>query len=97
MKGIQTVRDAEKCVELGVQGILVSNHGMYLCPPHTLNQCTIVNLTAIYVGGRQVDGCIAALDMLPEIAEAVGDRVDIRASPLSSYLPIYYSTSRTNG
>ncbi|KAL6243667.1 hypothetical protein RBB50_009660 [Rhinocladiella similis] len=27
LKGIQTVADAEKCVELGVQGIVVSNHG----------------------------------------------------------------------
>jgi lactate 2-monooxygenase len=28
-------------------------------------------------GGRQVDGAVAALDMLPEIAAAVGDRLDI--------------------
>lgn len=28
-------------------------------------------------GGRQVDGCVASLDMLPEIAEAVGDKIDI--------------------
>lgn len=28
-------------------------------------------------GGRQVDGAVAALDMLPEVAEAVGDRVDV--------------------
>ena len=27
MKGIQSVEDAKKCVELGVQGIVVSNHG----------------------------------------------------------------------
>ncbi|KAG8851852.1 hypothetical protein FRB96_009036 [Tulasnella sp. 330] len=54
LKGIQTVRDAKKAVEVGVQGIVVSNHG-----------------------GRQVDGCVASLDMLPEIAEAVGDKIDI--------------------
>ncbi|GAA4026308.1 lactate 2-monooxygenase [Allokutzneria multivorans] len=28
-------------------------------------------------GGRQVDGAVAALDALPAIAEAVGDRVDV--------------------
>src|SRR5918997_3121885 len=28
-------------------------------------------------GGRQVDGAIAALDALPAIAEAVGDRMDL--------------------
>ena len=27
LKGIQTVEDAQKCVEIGVQGIVVSNHG----------------------------------------------------------------------
>jgi len=27
LKGIQTVEDAKKCVELGIQGIVVSNHG----------------------------------------------------------------------
>jgi len=54
LKGIQTVRDAKKAVEVGVQGIVVSNHG-----------------------GRQVDGCIASLDMLPEIAAAVGDKLEI--------------------
>ena len=27
MKGIQTIEDAQKCAELGVQGIVVSNHG----------------------------------------------------------------------
>jgi 4-hydroxymandelate oxidase len=28
-------------------------------------------------GGRQLDGAIASLDALPEIVEAVGDRIDI--------------------
>jgi isopentenyl diphosphate isomerase/L-lactate dehydrogenase-like FMN-dependent dehydrogenase len=28
-------------------------------------------------GGRQVDGCVASLDMLPEIVEAVGDSLEI--------------------
>lgn len=54
LKGIQTVEDAKKSVELGVQGIVVSNHG-----------------------GRQVDGGVSSLGVLPRIAEAVGDSIDI--------------------
>ena len=54
LKGIQTVEDAQKCVELGVQGIVVSNHG-----------------------GRQVDGGVSSLGMLPRIVDAVGDKIEI--------------------
>ncbi|KAJ5950449.1 Aldolase-type TIM barrel [Penicillium vulpinum] len=54
LKGIQTVADAKKAVECGVQGIVVSNHG-----------------------GRQQDGGIASLDVLPEIVDAVGDDLEI--------------------
>ncbi|RAL05796.1 L-lactate dehydrogenase [Aspergillus ibericus CBS 121593] len=52
IKGIQSVADARKCVEYGVDGIVVSNHA-----------------------GRQVDGAIASLDALENIAAAVGDRI----------------------
>ncbi|MFV0530142.1 MAG: alpha-hydroxy acid oxidase [Flavobacteriales bacterium] len=54
LKGIQSVEDAVKAVEIGVSGIVLSNHG-----------------------GRQLDGAPAALDILPEVVEAVGDKVDI--------------------
>ncbi|KAL4881874.1 FMN-dependent dehydrogenase [Aspergillus karnatakaensis] len=54
LKGIQTVSDAKKAVEIGVQGIVVSNHG-----------------------GRQVDGGIGSLDVLPEIVDAVGDKLEV--------------------
>lgn len=54
LKGIQSVADARKCVEVGAQGIVVSNHG-----------------------GRQQDGGVSSLGMLPRIAEAVGDKLDI--------------------
>ncbi|KUJ16958.1 L-lactate dehydrogenase [Mollisia scopiformis] len=54
LKGIQTVADAEKCVELGLQGIVVSNHG-----------------------GRQVDGGVSSLGVLPRIVDAVGDKLDV--------------------
>lgn len=54
LKGIQTVEDAQKCVEMGVRGIVVSNHG-----------------------GRQVDGGVSSLGVLPRIVDAVGDKLDI--------------------
>ncbi|KAF4463024.1 L-lactate dehydrogenase (cytochrome) [Fusarium albosuccineum] len=53
LKGIQSVHDAKKCVEIGVQGIVVSNHG-----------------------GQQQEG-VGSLSMLPQIVEAVGDKLDI--------------------
>jgi len=54
LKGIQTVQDALMSVEVGVQGIVVSNHR-----------------------GRQQDGGNASLAVLPHIAKAVGDKLDI--------------------
>ncbi|KAI1618353.1 putative FMN dependent dehydrogenase [Exophiala viscosa] len=54
LKGIQTVEDAQRAVELGLDGIVVSNHG-----------------------GRQVDGGVSSLAVLPRIFEAVGDKLDI--------------------
>ncbi|GAB1191578.1 hypothetical protein APSETT444_000758 [Aspergillus pseudonomiae] len=54
IKGIQSVADAKKCVEYGVDGIVVSNHA-----------------------GRQVDGAIASLDALENIANAVGNKIYI--------------------
>lgn len=54
LKGIQTVADAKKAVEYGVQGIVVSNHG-----------------------GRQQDGGIGSLDVLPEIVDAVGNDLEV--------------------
>lgn len=54
LKGIQTVQDAQRAVDAGIQGIVVSNHG-----------------------GRQQDGGIGSLDMLPEIAEATKDKLEI--------------------
>jgi lactate 2-monooxygenase len=54
LKGIQTVADARHAVDVGVQGIVVSNHG-----------------------GRQQDGGVGSLDVLPEIVDAVGDKLEI--------------------
>jgi isopentenyl diphosphate isomerase/L-lactate dehydrogenase-like FMN-dependent dehydrogenase len=48
LKGVQSVADAKKCVEYGVDGIVVTNHA-----------------------GRQVDGAIASLDALEQIADGM--------------------------
>lgn len=54
LKGIMSVEDAKRAVDIGCTGIVLSNHG-----------------------GRQLDGSRAAFDQLEDIAEAVGDRIDI--------------------
>ena len=54
VKGVMTVRGAQKAVEAGAAAIVVSNHG-----------------------GRVLPGAAATADVLPEIVDAVGDRVKI--------------------
>lgn len=54
LKGVQTVEDARRAVEVGVQGVVVSNHG-----------------------GRQQDGGVSSLGVLPRIVEAVGAEVEV--------------------
>ncbi len=54
LKGIMSVADAKKAVDIGADAIMVSNHG-----------------------GRQLDGSRAPFDQIAEIADAVGDRIDV--------------------
>jgi lactate 2-monooxygenase len=54
LKGIVHAEDARRAQQLGVDGLLVSNHG-----------------------GRQVDGALGALDALPAIRAAVGERMPV--------------------
>ena len=54
VKGILHEDDARRAVELGVDGIIVSNHG-----------------------GRQLDGAIAPLNVLPSILNAVGEKTEV--------------------
>jgi isopentenyl diphosphate isomerase/L-lactate dehydrogenase-like FMN-dependent dehydrogenase len=51
LKGIATAEDAVRAIELGIEGIYVSNHG-----------------------GRQLDHGAGAVEVLPEVVEAVGGR-----------------------
>ena len=53
-KGILTAEDAKLCLERGLDGIYVSNHG-----------------------GRSLDYTASTLEVLPEIADAVGGKVPI--------------------
>ena len=54
VKGILRPDDASRAVDLGVQAIIVSNHG-----------------------GRQLEGAPAAVDALPAVIDAVGDRAEV--------------------
>lgn len=54
LKGIQNVDDAKEFVDLGADGLIVSNHG-----------------------GRQLDRSVTPLEVLPQIAQAVGGRVPV--------------------
>lgn len=54
LKGIMSVEDAKKAVDIGATAIMVSNHG-----------------------GRQLDGSRAPFDQISEIADAVGDQIDV--------------------
>ncbi|MDZ7628335.1 MAG: alpha-hydroxy acid oxidase [Parvularculaceae bacterium] len=54
LKGVMSVEDARRAVDIGAGAIMVSNHG-----------------------GRQLDGSRSPFDQIAEIADAVGDRLDI--------------------
>lgn len=54
LKGVMSVADARRAVDIGADAIMVSNHG-----------------------GRQLDGTRAPFDQITEIADAVGDRIDV--------------------
>jgi L-lactate dehydrogenase (cytochrome) len=54
LKGVMHPDDARQAVEIGIDGIQVSNHG-----------------------GRQFEAAPAAIDVLPAIAKAVGDKATV--------------------
>ncbi|KAL4883910.1 FMN-dependent dehydrogenase [Aspergillus karnatakaensis] len=93
LKGIQHVDDAKLALEAGCDGIVVSNHGgmafflisllmtyFYHFPvtnvplQKSLENCFVCILTT---SGRQLDGAIGSLEVLPEIVDAVGDKLTI--------------------
>lgn len=54
LKGIMDVEDAKIAADMGIETIVVSNHG-----------------------GRQLDGAASSISMLPDIADTVGERVEL--------------------
>lgn len=54
VKGLLTIGEARQAADLGVDGIVLSNHG-----------------------GRNLDGAASPLEILPSIADAVGERVSV--------------------
>lgn len=54
LKGIMSVDDARRALDIGASAIMVSNHG-----------------------GRQLDGSRSPFDQISEIADAVGDKLDV--------------------
>ncbi|MBV8933362.1 MAG: alpha-hydroxy-acid oxidizing protein [Kutzneria sp.] len=54
LKGIQSLADARRAADAGVEAIALSNHG-----------------------GRQLDQAPAPLELLPAVADAVGDRLEV--------------------
>jgi lactate 2-monooxygenase len=54
LKGILHADDAQKALDYGMDGIIVSNHG-----------------------GRQVDGCVSTIEMLPRITAGINSKIPI--------------------
>lgn len=54
VKGLLSVDEARQVADLGVDGVVLSNHG-----------------------GRNLDGAVSPVEVLPSVAEAIGDRVTI--------------------
>jgi lactate 2-monooxygenase len=54
LKGILQPLDAQKALDYGMDGIVISNHG-----------------------GRQVDGAVSTIEMLPDIAQTIAGRIPI--------------------
>ncbi len=54
LKGLLCVADAQRAIEAGADGIVLSNHG-----------------------GRQLDGAVSGVELLPAVAAEVGDRLTV--------------------
>jgi lactate 2-monooxygenase len=73
LKGVQSAEDAKLAVEWGLDGVIVSNvsYGVGL----GVGDGERANV--IQHGGRQIDGAVGSLDVLPAIVEAVTGKIVI--------------------
>ncbi|KAH8705593.1 putative FMN dependent dehydrogenase [Talaromyces proteolyticus] len=72
LKGIQHVEDAKSALKYGCDGIVVSNHGGKLQLERQPLLSMLEPLLKVRYVGRQLDGAIGSLEVLPEIVDAVG-------------------------
>ncbi len=54
LKGVRRLDDARRCLDYGVDGVIVSTHG-----------------------GRQFDGGLSSIELLPQFVEILGDEVEV--------------------
>ena len=54
LKGVRRTDDARRCLDYGVDGVIVSTHG-----------------------GRQFDGGLSSIELLPQFVDILGDRVEV--------------------
>lgn len=54
LKGIRRTDDARRCLDYGVDGVIVSTHG-----------------------GRQFDGGLSSIELVPQFADILGDKVEL--------------------
>lgn len=75
LKGIQHVDDAKAALSYGCDGIVVSNHGGMSTV--SAGSDLHVTLDQANLAGRQLDGAIGSLEVLPEIVDAVGSQMTV--------------------
>ncbi len=54
LKGVRRLDDARRCLDYGVDGVIVSTHG-----------------------GRQFDGGLSSIELLPQFVDVLGDQVEV--------------------
>ena len=77
LKGIQNVEDARAALAHRCDGIVVSNHGGRFFPGLPLQHSRQDMANKRRLPGRQLDGAVGSLDVLPGIVDAVGSEMTV--------------------
>ncbi|KAG6910668.1 hypothetical protein DXG01_008712 [Tephrocybe rancida] len=88
LKGIQSALDAEKVLEYGVNGIIVSNHGTQI-----LVLCALWLTLPLLIGGRQLDGAIPSVYAL----ESVMKSTKVKEAQASGKLTVLFDSGIRTG